>query len=338
MKKRALFAVAAASVLAMLAACGGGSDGETANPGDSITPAPPLDDSSMVEVILTPTYGESSEEYAAYSLLNNERVRCGFGSLRQNAQLDQAARAHADWMMINRVMSHYESPSFPNGFTGYAPSDRVAFAGYTTTYSVSEGIAFGGDGTKDGRGAAGVRELLAGTYHAIGALRPDRDIGISVRQGSDVGLSTMMVPTVIVTGTQIGYQTLGGADIVTYPCDGSQGVLPDLGLEEPNPVPGRNLSTRPLGSSITIMARVGNNLHLTNATMTRVSDGSEVVMRSPIVGADDPNGQLTNQPYIGYVIPDSPMEPNEAYLVVISGTNNGTQFTRTFTFTTGAAR
>lgn len=337
MTKRTLSAVAAASVLALLAACGGGGSGDTVavNPGDSTNPSTPADDSSMVEAILTPSYAASSEEYAAYSFLNNERVRCGFGSLRQNAQLDQAARAHADWMIINRVLSHYESSSYPNGFTGYAPSDRAAFAGYATSYSVGEGLAFGIDGTKDGRGVAGVRELLAGVYHAIGALRPAKDVGISVRQGSDVNQSTLLVPTAIVTGTQNGYQTLDATEVVTYPCEGTSNAKPDLGLEDPNPVPGRNLSTRPLGPAITIMARVGNTLSLTGASMQRVSDGQSVTMRAPVTGNADPNGQLAYDPHIGYVLPDAPLEANTTYRVTLSGTNNGSPFQRMFTFTTG---
>lgn len=336
MTKRTLSAVAAASALALLAACGGGGD-ETAaaTPGDTTIPSTPADDSSMVEAILTPSYAASSEEYAAYRLLNNERVRCGFGSLRQNAQMDQAAQAHADWMIINRIQSHYESPAYPNGFTGYSPADRAAYAGYTTSYSVGEGLAFGIDGTKDGRGELGVRELLAGVYHAIGALRPAKDVGISVRQGSDVGQSTLMVPTAIVTGTQNGYQTLDAAAIVTYPCEGTTNAKSDLGLESPNPVPGRNLSTQPLGPAITVMARVGNTLRLTGASMYRVADGFGVTLRAPVTGDADPNGQLAYDPNIGYVIPDAPLQRNTTYRVILNGTNNGTPFERTFTFTTG---
>lgn len=336
MTKRTLSAVAAASALALLAACGGGGD-ETAaaTPGDTTIPSTPADDSSMVEAILTPSYAASSEEYAAYRLLNNERVRCGFGSLRQNAQLDQAAQAHADWMILNNLYSHYESASYPSGFTGVYPADRASAAGYSTTYAVGEGIAFGSNGTKIGRGEAGVRELLAGVYHAIGVLQPMKDIGISVREPADVGASTVIVPTEIVTGTKDGYQLLAADAVVTYPCDGTAGVDYALEDEEPNPVPGRNLSTQPLGHPVTVMARYGQVLVINTASMHRVSDGAEVVLRAPVTGDSDPNGRLANAPQIGYVLPDAPLQPQTSYRVSISGTNNGAAFQKTFTFTTG---
>lgn len=316
----------------LMSACGGGSDESPApvEPEPITSPAA----SSMVTTVTTPSYAGLSEELAAFNLLNAERLRCGFGSLKQNTQLDQAARAHADWMITNRITSHYESSAYPNGFTGYAPSDRAAFAGYVTSYGVGEGLAFGIQGNKDGRGAAGVRELLAGVYHAIGALRPAKDVGISVRQGSDIGQTTMLVPTAIVTGTQDGYQALAAGSVVTYPCDGTTNVKPDLGLEDPNPVPGRNLATRPLGPAITVMVRVGNTLSLSSATMQRVLDGQEVVLRAPVTGSADPNGQLTYDPHIGYVIPDVPLASNTAYRVTIRGTNNGTPFERVLTFST----
>jgi hypothetical protein len=289
----------------------------------------------MVSGIITPSYAAGSEELAAFNRLNNERGSCGFGTLKQDTRLDQAARAHADWMLQNNVYSHTESASYPNGFTGINPWDRTAFAGYPTTYYTSELISFGSNETKVGRGNKGVRELLAGVYHAIGSLRPMKDVGISVRAPADVGASTVLVPTEIVTGTTDGYQMLASDEVVTYPCQGTTGTEYQLTDEDPNPVPGRNLGTTPLGQPIIVMARLGQTLSLTAASMQRVSDGQAVVMRSPVTGAADPNGRLANDPQIGYVLPDAPLQPNTSYRVTISGTNNGAAFQKTFTFTTG---
>lgn len=331
MTKRILTAVAFASSLAILSACGGGSDTAAVSPVDTTPPTTPADDSSMVSGIAAPSYAATSEEYAAYSLLNRERERCGFGTLKQSSELDSAARAHADWMILNNLHSHYESASYPNGFTGVYPADRASAAGYSTTYAVGEGIAFGSNGTKIGRGEAGVRELLAGVYHAIGVLQPMKDIGISVRAPADVGVSTVIVPTEIVTSTTDGYQMLPSDEVVTYPCEGTTGTEYQLTDEDPNPVPGRNLGTSPLGQPIIVMARLGQTLSLTAASMQRVSDGQSVVLRSPVTGAADPNGQLANAPQIGYILPESPLQPNTAYRVMISGTNNGGAFQKTFT-------
>lgn len=289
----------------------------------------------MVTEVATPSYAEGSEELAAFNRLNAERLHCGFGALKQDSRLDMAARAHADWILINKILSHYEDPLSPLGFTGVYPVDRAVYAGYPVA-PVGEGITFGLDGTKAGRGERGIRELFAGVYHAIGLLKPMRDVGISVRSGADVGQSSLIVPTEIVTGAAEGFQLQAPDAVVTYPCEGVTGVESTLGLEDPNPVPGRNLATRPLGSAIVVMVRHGQTLTLTSASMVRVSDGQPVVMRAPVTGAADPNGQLLNDPHIGYVIPENPLDPGTAYRVTIRGTNNGAAFERVFSFTTAS--
>lgn len=336
MTKRTFSAVATSSILALLAACGGGGGAVGSASDSNPTQGNNVADSSMVAGITTPSYADGSEEQAAFNRLNNERRSCGFGTLKQDTRLDQAARAHADWMLQNSVFSHTESAAYPNGFTGINPWDRSAFAGYPITYYTSELISFGSNATKAGRGDKGVRELLAGVYHAIGSLRPLKDVGISVRAPAEVGRSTVLVPTVIVTGTTNGYQMLASDEVVTYPCQGTTGTEYQLTDEDPNPVPGRNLGTAPLGQPIIVMVRLGQTLSLTAASMQRVSDGQPVVIRTPVTGAADPNGRLANDPQIGYVLPDGPLLPNTAYRVSISGTNNGAAFQKTFTFTTGS--
>lgn len=323
--------IAAASMLAMLYACGGGGGEETgATPSD---PAPA--DSSINSQVPSSSYAAGSEELAAFNLLNAERIRCGFGALQQNAQLDQAALAHADWMLINNIYAHEESATYPNGFTGVHSSDRATAAGYAWMDTV-EVIAFGDNGSKAGRGAKGVRELLSGVYHAPGALLPMKDVGISVREPADVGVSTVIVPTEILAGTTNDHQLLSPSEIATYPCNGTSGTEYQLTAESPNPVPGRNLSTAPLGHTITVMVRHGQTLSLTSAQMQRVADGAAVVLRAPVTGDADPNGMLASLPHVGYVIPDGPLQPNTSYQVTVAGTNNGTPFQRTFVFTTGS--
>lgn len=323
--------IAAASMLAMLYACGGGGGEETgATPSD---PAPA--DSSINSQVPSSSYAAGSEELAAFNLLNAERIRCGFGALQQNAQLDQAALAHADWMLINNIYAHEEDPAHPNGFTGVYHFDRATFAGYPWT-DAGEGIAFDDSGSIVGQGTKGVRGLFSAAYHAISLLKPMKDIGISVRAPADVGVSTVIVPTEIMTGTTDGYQLLDKSGVVTYPCNGTTGTAYELTGEDPNPVPGRNLSTSPLGHAVTIMVRHGQTLTLSSAQMLRSSDGASVPLRAPVTGDADPNGKLSNLPYVGYVLPDVPLQPNTEYTVTINGTNNGTPFQRTFVFTTGS--
>ena len=105
--------------------------------------------------------------------------------------------------------------------------------------------------------------------------------------------------------------------------------------EEPNPVPGRNLRVNPIGGSVFVLLRYGNKLEFTSATMTQVSgvgSGTAVKLRDPVTSANSGNAFLSHQ---GYIVADAPLQPNTQYEVVINGTNNGTPFTRQFTFTTG---
>jgi len=241
-------------------------------------------------------------------------------------------------MILNGNPTHFQDGvRYPNGFTGHGPWDRAAFEGYLAGGMVGEGIAFGSDGSRVGRGEKGVRELLAAVYHSIGLLRPMRDVGISVRTPADAGQTngSTMVPTVFVTGAAEGFQMQAANDVLTYPCQGTTGAQFQMPDELPNPVPGRHLIMNPLGPVVVVKLRIGHTLSLQTVTMHRVSDGQAVVMRAPITGAADPNRRLDNDPHVGYAQPDAPLLPNTAYRVAITGTNNGATFQQNFTFTTG---
>jgi hypothetical protein len=97
----------ALSIATSLAACGGGG-------GDSGAAAPVVNNQAVqIPVITNPvlttdkslqltvpayTYAVGSQELAAITLLNERRLKCGFGMLKQNAQLDKAAAAHAAYV------------------------------------------------------------------------------------------------------------------------------------------------------------------------------------------------------------------------------------------------
>ena len=278
-----------------------------------------------------------TEEAAAFELLNQERARCGFGTLRQNAALDKAAKAHADWQNLNGVfISHLEDRrNNANGFTGIAPWDRIVAAGYGTVGDMTDEIA--SSYKISGWGIAGMRGLLNAPYHMRGLLDGFRDVGIAVRTSEDVGTNygrtvLQINPAYLLTTPR---QELSDQDVATYPCQGTTGTDRQLSNETPNPVPGRDLGTNPLGGSVFVLLRYGNKLAFTSATMTQVSGdgaGTAVTLRDPVTSANSGNRFASHQ---GYIVADAPLQPNTEYEVVINGTNNGTPFTRQFTFTTG---
>jgi len=355
---KSTLATAFAAVVLGLAGCGGGGGGSssaasatnyTATCADSTTQTStvsnadalgkcPVPVSTIVNAALpvASTYAANglTEELAAFNLLNSERSRCGFGTLKQNAALDAAAKAHADWQNLNYLISHGETPNTP-GFTGIAAGDQIAAAGYGAYGDVGGPSSnFFGYNSKVGLGASSVRSLLNAPYHLRDMLAGYRDMGVSIRSSSDVSsaFNAIIAQFDMAYTSSVGRQLQSADQILTYPCEGTTGTDIQLTGESPNPVPGRDLSVNPLGGSVFIQLRYGNTLAITSATMIQVSNGSTVILRTPVTSANSGNAFISHQ---GYVAADAPLLPNTAYQVTINGTNNGTAFSRTFTFTTG---
>ena len=334
----------------LLSACGGGSDGNTALPpvaqaAPPTVPAAPTNSSIVTMGSTPPPYSANSEELAAYQLLNAERVRCGFGMLTANTPLDKAAQAHADYLIVNSLNSHLEDANrFPEGFTGTTPAQRVRAQGYADLGGVTDEFAFFTSSNamlpKRGIGVLGIRGLLNAPYHLNGLMSGYRDVGVAVRSRADTGKGQpgVFVQVNAAYTLTAGSQQPGSSDVQTYPCQGTTGVNPQLSNETPNPVPGRDLRAAPLGSTVYIAVREGNQLAITSAAITRAATGESVLMRTPITSANDPYGPCQTGcfgPHQAYVVPDAPLLPDMAYTVMLSGTNNGTAFSRSFTFSTG---
>lgn len=336
--------------LAALTACGGGGGSAPATtPGTSAgatTPTtdatPPVTDvSNIVTSVPRATYASGSEELAAFTLLNAERDRCGFGLLKQNAKLDVSARGHADWLLItgDSAIGHYQVAGTP-GFTGITPKDRETAAGYGNgDFEASEVTAKrGGVTTKVGQGVSRTRDLLNSPYHEIAMMRGYRDVGVSIRELFDVGLSpnTRVSANIDFGHTYAaGKQAAPAGTLRTYPCQGSTGINRLMFSEVPSPVPGRNLAANPLGSTIAVIGDVGTTLAITSASMTNAATGADAPLRPPVTNKNDPYTTTYLLKNEGYVSADKSLDPLTTYDVTIKGTNNSTAFTETFSFTTG---
>lgn len=360
MKSRQFFILSALALAASLTACGGGGGGDTPVatgsvgtggapvtvgvdplvPAVSSTVASPLT-STIVATVAAPTYDSASEESAAFTLLNAERSRCGFGLLSQNTALDASARGHSDYQVLNNVITHVQTQtSTTRGFTGTLPVDRAIAQGYVAsvldTNFVRDELVQTITTDKTGRGANGVRGLLNAPYHLRAMLSGARDVGVSVRNGQDNGIPAQ--PGVLLTidlssKKSDGEQVVGPNEVVSYPCQGTTGVRRLLSNESPNPVPGRDLFSNPLGSTVYLATRPGNVLVITNASMTQTSTGQPVALRAAITATNDPNKIfLSNEAYISA---ENPLNINTSYQATISGTNNGQGFNQSFVFTTG---
>lgn len=341
--QRGISAALCAITVAALTACGGGGGADTAGTGggkaNSVGSAT-YAGSSLVTSVPPATYSAvtQTEEQAAFTYLNAERSHCGFGVLAHNRELDATAQGHSDWQLRNDTQAHYQVLGTP-GFTGVTPMDRATAAGFGagTSYGVGE-VIMGrtGDNTKLNFGVFSVRGLLNAPYHEAGLLAGTREVGISVRNGGDIGLmSGTRVVTTINTAFRFpqGMQLMSSSDIQTYPCEGSTGIDRMMQGETPNPVPGRDLYAKPLGSSIYIGVRYGQTLSIANASMVKASTGAAVQLRAPMTATNDPHGHINGHEAL--VSADAPLAPNTPYLVTINGSNNGITFSRSFTFVTG---
>ena len=332
----------------VLAGCGGGggSPPAAAFPADLPPPAAigvANNEGAGAGASAVPTgYAAGSEELAAFNLLNFERGRCGFGLLVQNASLDVAAQGHADYQIINSLLTHVQDGArYPRGFTGTMPVDRVRAAGYTGVAGVTDEIvAFAGTPFKTGLGAEGVRGLLSAPYHLRGLVAGYRDVGLSVRSSADLGNATPAVYLQInaaFTG-RTGLRTMAAASVNTYPCEGSTGIKPSLNNETPNPIPNRDLAINPLGPVVYVGLREGNLLVINSSAMVEVATGRQVPLRPPVSAANDPYAPCQEgcfKRHEAYIAADGPVEANAAFQMLITGTNNGVAFSRVFNFTTG---
>ena len=331
--------LSAAALSVLVAACGGGGGG-----GDVSVPVPaPVPAAApgtLVTTVAAPSYAVASEELSAFNTLNAERERCGFGKLAQNAQLDLAARDHSLWRLTNNVVGHVQDPvAQPNGYTGRTPDERAVFRGYAAA-QVRETINVRLPVPKAGMGAVLTRGLLAAPYHALALLDGYRDVGTSVLSDVDAG-STAVTGQYVSVQFDVGYKNAVGAQLLaadavaTYPCEGSTGVNYALFGESPNPVPGRDLSTSPVGHPVIIKVRDGNVLAVQSVQIVNAATGAAVPVRPVVNRASDTTGQIVTSS-VAFVLPDVALAAATSYRVTVSGTNSTVPFSKVFTFTTGA--
>jgi uncharacterized protein YkwD len=335
---------------AALSACGGGGGGGNTTPaaasvGVVAAPVVVSTASTIVATAPTPNYAGGSEELSAFNKLNAERTSCGFGALAQNALLDKAAKAHADYQLVNFHTGHFETVGI-QAFTGVAAADRIIAAGYSTlnSFAATDEISdLIGTNVKTAMGGKAIRGLLNAPYHEAGLMSGFRDVGLSLRNATDAG--STFGPRVILQVNPAyknidGPQLIAANEIKTYPCDNSVDIEPILQDETPNPVPGRNLGSSPLGSSVYVAVRDGNTITITSATMTNLTSGVPLALRPAITAVNDPN-KVNGVSYLksnqAFISADAPLSANTKHQVTVTGTNNGAAFSRNFIFTTGLA-
>ena len=304
-----------------------------------------------------PPMDVSYEKREAMSLLNEIREAMGMNTLVHNDQLAQAAQAHADYLVKNRVTSHGEIPGRP-GFTGRTPAERALHAGYLST-QVSENLS-----TKNRDARSSIDGLFSAIYHRFGFL----DVGIDeigVGAAQDVHHTENSAFVYVMGNSYLnalcherafkGYgryvygvcrdkrhriaqkRFLEAQDanrrynpkIVCYPYDGQKDVPPSFYDEMPDPLPDYEVSGFPV--SVTFNAYFFKRVELVSFTLTR-SDGKPVGPLRLLSAKNDPNGRFT--PYQFALFPLHRLEYDTEYQAKIIYKEQGRKMSRSWYFHT----
>ncbi len=331
-----------------LAACGGGG-------GDSTTVTPTSVLPTTTVTIPSSTYLAGSAELGGYTVLQQARVLCGFGALKQNTRLDAASLNHARY--LNSVsltsgvslLSHYEDITTDPYYTGYYPWDRTRVTGYGTQVAeILVGTWWDYDTTNpslviptlEQRGTESMRSLLNTVYHLAGAMYEGADVGFGAELKT-VSTGTTARHEEFRFGSLNGYQTstlpLGTGKLATYPCQGSNNIPPSFipANEMPNPLPTLTTAGPPIYLKVD-----AKQVLVVNLSSRIVSQNGVTVPFTLLSSANDPSTDPNSgKPYIdaneAFVVPTVALNPYTTYTVSLAGTIDGTSFSRSFAMSTG---
>jgi len=342
----------------LLAACGGGGGSSSSGIGGNtgISGSGTGTGSTTVwenAVTSVPAATYTGDNLTVYTQINAARSASGAGLYAQNAALDKAAAAHAQYLLDNwsvtTLQNFHSETSGLTGFTGTTPAARDQVAGYTGNGISEIGVGILASGTATDC----VNSWLDSVYHA-------QDL---FGQGTDVGIAAMSDASgnyvcVVESGTSLATGVFTGqlpATTLVYPYSGATNVQTTFvpAAEEPNPAPdvGTGLMGQPILVSGTdaVLAKAlpngwtASQVTINGFTVTVQGSSTPVAVRLVVtagtVGAagvtvtNDVGGLFTG---LAYALPLAPLSANTTYNVSFTANVNGQVVTYNGSFTTGA--
>jgi len=239
-----------------------------------------LADSPIPQKIIikeNPSIDTEMEQKKALSYLNKLRDGVGLIPLEINTKLENSAKNHANYLIQNGVIGHYEDRD-KIGYTGEYGSNRAIYSGYKTSM-VIENISNNNFSAKDS-----IDGLMGAIYHRFGFLDFHIDeIGIGIKQSQtdksqtafvyDMGSHNLEEVCQKRNSIKYGeYATNICADktlkieaklfnkildanrkrnpkVIIYPFDGQNDVPPAFYDELPDPLPNYSVSGFPISIS-----------------------------------------------------------------------------------------
>ncbi|WP_309249526.1 CAP domain-containing protein [Paraburkholderia sp. CNPSo 3272] len=275
----------------------------------------------------TPQYASASAQQAIFDQINTQRQACGFPALTENTLLDQASQAHADYIGKNGGTITDDEVSGNPGFSGATYADRATHVGYPASSVVTAGESAGyytnATLSEAAYGANIATAWSSGVYHVAAFVWPVTQIGVGWNETTYNGFPEAHG---VITVTNL--QPMSGSLPTMFPCEGATGVPYKVVGE----TPAAPNTSGAWGPAVALGANSGDTIALTSATLTDTS--GNVINLQLLNSTNDPNKLI--QAFEAVAYPATPLSPNTKYSAVVSGTINGTPFTRTRTFTTGS--
>jgi len=312
--------VAALALVSGLSACGGGGSDDAGGvsagtPGASTPPATGTVTPGANAPTLTNNIAVDGRNW-----INYRRSQIGIPVVTENAQINNAALGHSEYLRTNNLMSHDQVAGRP-GFTGATVSDRLKAAGYTLP---SSGYAYGEiiSGTTNNSGFFMAEELVTAIYHRFVMFEPKfREIGTGAATASN---RYNYFTADFATRGGFGPGIASNA-VVVWPFNGQIQVTPtfDSDTEQPDPVPNRNTVGYPISVHANIDAPV-----TVQTFSVRPRGGANLQVQTV-----NPSGSAS-QRTAAAIVPLDPLRAATTYDVSFAGTVNGAPVSREWSFTT----
>ena len=262
----------------------------------------------------TPAAAATDDTAQAFTMINTYRSWLGLPPMTRNPKLDASAQSHARYYQLNvgdpslSGMGLHEEQQGKPGFTGADMQDRVVAQGYGGWANENIGLS--------GSMVTSVDWFIGTINHRLTLIDPRyTDIGLGMVNDNGVKIEVIDVGAPVWTNT-------AKPDWVAWPPDGTSGVSSSFWGETPNPFPS---ASYPVGYPITLKYHGAGDVSFDSATLAA---NGQVVPSFSSVG----NGWLTTR--TDMISAQAPLQPGTRYTVTVTGTANGSAFTKSWSFLT----
>ncbi len=251
---------------------------------------------------------------------NFRRQQAGLTPLARDPQLDQAARAHAEYQLLNQNVAHEEQLGRP-GFTGFDAPQRLQAAGFpVSAASLADGEVIAATSKPDGFAAAD--GLITAIYHRYLIFEPrftTAGAGAASRPGAYSWLTVNLVAPRQTSG-------LGKGQLVLWPVPGQRSVRRNFysDQETPDPVPHHD----EVGYPVSVHADFTSVLTVERFTL-RPRGGMPVAVRLL-----DSTTDRDTPPSAAAIVPLLPLRADTDYDAEFTGTVDGQPVNRLWSFRT----